>query len=298
MRQLALVSSDLTLRRDYGGDEAARGALVAFLRAVHGLDLEPWVSAGHWGPDYRQVSYFDTAGRVVSNVSLYSVDLVVDGRPVRAAQLSGVGTLPDHRGAGLGSRLVEEALGWAAADHELTFCFADLGARSFYERLGLVPLAQASPSLRVEPREATTALRGVDLSDPAEAAALYRVACLRAPVSKVLGAYAPELLMFHALGPLRGAVYRAADLGVYVLLGREGRRCTVYDVVGPEVPPFAELLPYLAGPGVEEVVFGFVPDELAVEGLAWSPFDDDGLHDRGDGRLRGRPLLFPSTCHA
>ena len=91
---------DLEFREAYWDDRKARQAFKEFLVEIHGLDLSAWEQAGFWDEDYRPFTLFDAAGRVVSSVCVYSVEMLVHGESCRAAQISGVGTLPDRRRQG------------------------------------------------------------------------------------------------------------------------------------------------------------------------------------------------------
>lgn len=65
----------------------------------------------YWDDEaYHTFSFFEESARVVSRLCLYSMNLVVDGRRARAAQLSGVGTAPEYRRQGLNRRLTAAAL--------------------------------------------------------------------------------------------------------------------------------------------------------------------------------------------
>ena len=104
--------------------------------------------------------------------------------------------------------------------------------------------------------------------------------------------------MYSALYPLRERFHLLDELGVAVACATEGERLTIFDVVGPRVPAWDALWPYVASPEVREVRFGFVPDRLAPPDLRWRPRQPDELFDRNDIPLRGTPYLFPYTAQA
>jgi GNAT superfamily N-acetyltransferase len=289
---------DLVFREAYWGDPAARRAFQRFLIEIHDLDLRAWESAGYWDDDYRPFSYFDADGRVVSSVCVYSLEMVVRGTRCRAAQVSGVGTAPSQRRRGLNRRLTEIALEWAAPDHDFVFLFANDDAIGFYDRCGFLPVAEQTPFVAVEGSEPRPGARALDVGDPADLDLARVSAARRAPVSDTLGVLGEKLFMFHALYSLPGLLYHVRDLDVIVALRHEGSRSTLYDVVGPRVPGFFDLLPYLLTPRTEQIDFLFVPDKLGVEGLQWRPLTGNNLHGREDFPLRGEPFLFPFTAHA
>ena len=235
---------------------------------------------------------------MVSSVNLFSMDLVVDGRPQRAAQLSGVGTLTTFRRRGLNRELTERALEWAIPSHDFVYLFADEDARPFYLATGFSPTAERQPFIAVEGLERRSGMRRLDMTDAAERQILADLATGRAPVSEKLGAQNPKLLMFSALYPLRERFYHLAELDVAVAYATEGQRLTLFDVVGSRGPSWDQIWPYLASPEIREVQFGFIPDRLAPPDLRWRPCAADSLFDRQDIPLRGVPFLFPYTSHA
>jgi predicted N-acetyltransferase YhbS len=290
--------SDLVYRCDYASAPAARAAFKDYLVAVHGLDLTSWEAAGCWGGDYRQFSYFTPDGTVVSTVSVYSVDLVVDGREVRAAQLSGVGTLSRWRLKGLNRSLTERALAAARSDHEFVYLFADGPALPFYRRGGFTEVDQWRPVAPVGAGEPSRAPFAVDMEETEQRLDLLQRARERAPVSQQLGARSPELFMFHALFAQPGRLAWLPELDAVVLVEHQGPRCVLHDVVAPVMPTFAELLPLIRTQETTEVAFGFVPDLLQVEPVRWERYRGDHLCDRGEMPFRSDRFIFPATSHA
>lgn len=85
----------LLFRTAYWDDPPAQAAFRELAREIFDLDFTAWADAGCWDHDYRPFSYFDSRGRVVASVCLYSMQLIVEGRPVLAGQFSAVATRPE-----------------------------------------------------------------------------------------------------------------------------------------------------------------------------------------------------------
>jgi hypothetical protein len=229
---------------------------------------------------------------------VYSLKMVVGGSPCRAAQISGVGTLPEYRRQGLNRRLTEIALDRSDPDHDFVFLFSDPDAIPFYRRCGFQSVEEHFPYVKVDPRAPKPGMRVLDLAKPADRSRVERLAVLRTPVSETLGVSSPGLFMFHALYQFSERLHDLPDLDVVVAFRREGTQLTVYDVVGSRVPRFDELYPYLASPETTEIGFYFVPDRFAIEGLRWRPLPENHLFDRGEFPLRAERFVFPFTAHA
>ncbi len=286
----------LTYRRAYWGDPAARRAFKEFLLVIHGLDLTLWEEKGFWDELYTPFSLF-AGDRVVSSVCLYTMDLSIRGCRRRVGQFSGVGTLPAYRRRGLAFWLTEEAIAWASATHEGFFLFADDEALPFYARCGCTPLAETGATLAVASPRPRPGLRRLDPADAGDLALIHRHALARSPVSDMLGAWNPKLLMFHCLYTLREHAHFIDDLDVVVFCKTAGGRLELFDVVGPRVPTFAELHGYLGSEPHREVRFHFMPDKMGVEPTgSWTPVGNNA-HTRAPLELSGPGWFFPFSAH-
>jgi len=295
---LAMTAERFTFRTAYWDDRTARAEFKRFLVEIHGLDLTLWERTGYWDHElYQPFSLFD-GDRIVSHLCLYSMDLVVDGRPCRVGQFSGVGTAETHRRQGLNRWLTEHALRWAAPTHEGFFLFSAEGAVDYYRSCGFSPVVESVHSLQVDAPAERPGLVRMDPESPRDRDLVFRAASERCPVSNVLGALNPRLLMFHWLYDLRDHAYWIADLGVVVFASSDGQRLTLYDVVGAYVPPFAELHPYLAGMVHEEVEFLFTVDRMGIEPSSTRRLDASFMHVMAPFGLPRGGANVPYTSHA
>lgn len=287
----------LTLRANYWDDGQATKAFQDFMVEMFGLDFTTWRELGYWDDAYRPFSYFD-GERVVANVCVYSLGMVVNGERVAGAQFSAVGTLPAHRRQGLNRQLNAAAEVWAQPRHSFIFLFADDEALPFYRRLGFTPAVESQPVLPVRGCRPEPGLYKLTVDNPDARTLIYDLAQRRTHVSDRLGALNPRLLMFHVLYMLRDHVYHVPALDVVVLCRRAAERLTIYDVVGPSMPDFGVLYPFLAAETDREVVFAFWPDRLGIDrGIGLRPLASNNLHLKGDFDT-SQPVIFPFTSHA
>ncbi len=305
------TAHNFQLRSDYWADAPARAAFKDFIGQVFGINLEPWDAAGYWDNDYRPFSFFSANGRVVANTCLYSMRMVIAGRPARVGQISGMGVLPELRRQGLGRQLTEVALRWASGHgHEFFMLFSSEEALPFYRSQGFTPAAEHTPVLRLAAESACApgtdiappGIRMLDMTQPADRTLLFRLASGRCPVSQQLGVLNERLLMFRALFAPRGSgTHYIASLDVAVQFRRRDGVLTLFDVVGPRLPVFAELAPFLIAPGDREVVFWFMTDclgDLAPFGsLEYRPLAGNNLHLCGPFPVSS-PFVVPFSAQA
>ncbi len=286
-------------RTDYWGDAEARAVFRAWLRGMHGLDLTEWDERGCWPDHYRPFTWFGADGRILSSVQVYSLQLVVAGAPLRAAQLSGVGTDPAYRRRGWNRELTERALEWAAPDHDWVFLFADEDAVPYYRALGFEPARERAPVLDVGTRASGDPGRALDLGRADDWDFLARRARDRTPVSEVCGVLDAELFLCHALNS-SATLHHHEELDLVLFAERDGGRFVVHDVLGGAFPSIDEFVARAVPDGAREVAFSFVPDRfgLGADDVRWEPVPDSGLHTLGGSPFGDRPFLMPRTAHA
>ncbi len=147
--------------------------------------------------------------------------------------------------------------------------------------------------LRVTPPACSPGLRKLDPGNDDDLTLLYRLARERSPVSDLLGAWNPKLLMFHCLYTLRDCLYYVPDLDAAVFFEVDSGVLTVFDVVGRRIPSFAELHPYISGTPHDEVRFFFMPDKMGVDPTGRRLLEGSNLHVLPPLRLPGSEPLFP-----
>lgn len=287
---------DLILRERYWTDGKARAAFKAFLRVIHGLDLQPWDDSGCWDERYTPFSLFDDAGQVVSSVCVYSMPALVAGRRTRVAQISGVGTLEPFRRRGLASRLTKTALAFADGEHEAVFLFADDEAVDFYAHRGFSPAAVHGLRLPLPSPTGAAPPEPRDARDPAVFAELRRLAFERDPLSDEFFTFTPELTLFHALQRAGGLAFEPGS-GAWLLLERRGERIVLRDALALRPPDGAALLAALAATGAREVEFRFPVDRLGLTEPRAVAIDGAGAMLRGPA-IWPRPLTIPATAWA
>ena len=285
-----------TFRTAYWHDLPARKAIKAFIRDIHGVDFDAWDS-GYWDDDYRPYSYFEDGG-VAASLCIYSMPAIVNGQPTRVAQVSGVGTAPQHRLKGLNRQLHEKALAEALPRHRFAFLYADDEAVPFYRKLGFRPLSLQAVVVPL-PADAgpPPPMEKLDLRRPAVRDRLYRLAVERAPISHVFSTHNPKLVMYHLLYRLHDFAWQVPALDAVVLMKADAARSVVYDILARELPRFDALAPILAASGAREAELRFSPDRLDAPGGRLRSLEGANLHVMGDFPLGPQPVI-PYTSQA
>jgi ribosomal protein S18 acetylase RimI-like enzyme len=287
----------LVYRENYWNSAAAKAAYIDFLTQMFNLDLIRWDQSGYWDSNYRPFSYFSD-DRLVSNVCVYSLDMVVLGKRCRAAQISAVGTVTDFRRQGLGQELTQRALVWARDRHDFFFLFADEDAFGFYKSNGFRQALEYTPRIAVSGASPVPGAVALDMQDEHHRALAHDLAVRRDSVSDRLGVLNDKLFMFWCLYRREFRILHIPQLDTLVLCRRDGDVLTISDIVSPKVPMFADIYPFISDPRDRFVKFMFMSDKLGLKEVELIETNDHGLHLLGDFPPEGTSFIFPQTCHA
>jgi len=288
---------NLSYNEDYWDLPELKSEFINFLVLIHGLDLSLWDEMGFWDKQYRPFSYFSDS-TLISNVCVYSMEMVIQGKQCRVAQISGVGTLPKYRRKGLSLKLTQKAMDWARVNHDFFFLFADKNAYHFYDKCGFQLTDEHKASISVLGKVAHPGSVKLDIQRRDHLEMIYRFASNRIPVSDTLGVSNKKLFMFLCLYFLRDNIYHIPDLDILVLHKRENGLVTIFDIVGTQIPSFSKIYSYICDESDETVEFLFMVDKLNLESIDLLRVDDNGTHVLGNFSLKTSQFIFPFTAHA
>jgi GNAT superfamily N-acetyltransferase len=282
---------------DYWDDTRRKHEFIRFIDFIHNLDLSLWDQAGYFGDRFRPFSYFD-GDKLVSSVCISSMDMMIDGKRIEVAQVSGVGTLPEYRRKGLSKKLNLKAIEWAQSTHEFFFLFADDEAFPLYKNCGFRTVDEHKFRISVTGKQRLPGAAKLDVNNKEHLKLIYDIASSREPVSDILGAYNENLFMFWCLYYLKDYIYHIPALECLVLSKRDNRLVTIYDIVGKNIPSFSELYPFISDVDDTTVEFLFMIDKMNLDSYEAIKILDNGTHLLGDFPLDNAPFIFPFTAHA
>lgn len=290
-----MCTHDLDYHFDYANDVRRQVAFQDFLIDIHGLDLARWEARVGFDPRFVSFSFFED-DRVVASVSIYSIDMLLDGAWKNVAQISSVGTRAEYRRRGLNAELTRRALEWAReTGHVGSFLFSDEDAKGFYRKQGFVEVSEwiARLPARARPR---TGARQLDFDR--DEALIRRLVDSRSPVSHRVGVRSPRLDLFHLLYEDAGNMCYVEALDLLVCAEEKDGTLEVYDLIGPTLPPWAEIEPWLTRLRTRNVDLWLTPDLLQVEDFELVEHRSNCLHVRPTEELFTPPFMIPWTAHA
>ena len=233
--------------------------------------------------------------RVLSHVGVIELSLIVLGEKVTVGSIHGVATHPDCRRRGYYRQVVEEALRYC--DQRYATQILTTEHPEYFQPFGFRVVQEQVFTVRYQPARHGNGMRLLDLDDARNVTLLHRLLETRTSVPQVVGV-ANEKAVFCFNEGSRPLSY-AEDLDVILCLEQEGTRLTLFDVVGPQIPPLSALVERMPQP-VGEVSICFSPDRLAVAAEA-KPyiFEHDGLSYfmvRGPFAAEWHPFSLPRSA--
>lgn len=231
----------LSFRQDYFGDPAGWTALVDLLQDIFSIDVSLLDQFGGPDPSSMPFGYFNDAGVCVANFSAFSMPVVINGRPVKAAGFQSGAVRPEWRGRGLYRDLMRRAFAWTDAQRfELGLLLTEKPA--LYEPYGFRTIAQhcfvgEPPSVLPEqPPAATLAL-------PGDGEAIKSLLLRRTPVSQRFAVTKQmEMFLLNTCFDPDIRLSRLAKEDVVVAWKLDGSCLRLLDVVGQSIPSLASII--------------------------------------------------------
>ena len=243
--------------KDYKNNTQSRLSFNRLAKKTFGIDFETWYQDGFWGDSYICYSYLKD-GEVISNVSLSTMELIIDGRKQKAIQIGTVMTSPDYRRQGLAYQLLQKIFEDYDSAYELYFLAADKEAVSLYEKCGFEQISE---------NQYTIDLTGYELlEDPLEPLdvskeTMLKIKRLSQPLSNILSAIGDEhVLMFYYTLEFKDSIYRPKD-DVYTIFEIEEDKLNLYDILSPNKVNLEELIQQITPKTVRTVICHFTPDQ-------------------------------------
>jgi GNAT superfamily N-acetyltransferase len=294
------MTDEFTYREAFYAEPRGRDALNAFAAvSFPGLQFEPWNTLAPRENPYTPFSYFD-GDRVVANVSASPMNLVIDGRDVAAVQVGTVATAPALRRRGLIRRLIARAHAHWETHAEFFYLFTGPPTVDFYRQFGYRRVTEFAFTAPLPPHEPSADKgRRLDLARDEDRDLLRRLTAARAPVSRRLGVHRQNwLVLYHAATLYPDCLFYLERFDLVLIARRDGDRLDLVDVIGPRIPPLADLLPHLETANAGKILFGFTPDLWDPPGVQMQPDVDTLLMVRGPFALEGKEFRFQLTSPA
>lgn len=196
-------------------------------RVFGGLTFEPWFRSGYWSEKFCPFVLLDR-DRVVSNVSVNTLNFRYEGKLRKYIQLGTVMTDPAYRGKGLSRWLMEEVLRRYKGECDALYLFANDSVLQYYPRFGFEKAAEYQC---IQPIDGGCDKgRKLDMNSTEDRELLCRAYAVSNPFSRLSFEQNPELLMFYCGDSLKDSVYYLKEWGAVVVADYVGNDMLLYDI--------------------------------------------------------------------
>jgi predicted N-acetyltransferase YhbS len=250
------------------------------IQEVFGFSFAPWLACKLWDERYESYSIIEK-GKMLSNICMFKVDMLVNGKNIRAHQFGAVATRESERGKGLSRILMEYVL--ALYPNTPAFLASNSSVLDFYPKFGFRQVQTYRPGLRVGIDSALTNAVNHESDD----VFIKNALSANRMYSSILDCTnAQPVQKFHLLLEYAEGIYHLPDCNAIIITEQNGDRLFLADVIAPEPILFDDLVNELPFKGVEYIEFGFCPDWLGIE-PEWIPedMDENPFFVRGDWDL-------------
>jgi GNAT superfamily N-acetyltransferase len=243
--------------KDYKNNTKYRLSFNRLAKKTFGIDFEEWYQEGFWGDSYICYSYIQD-DEVISNVSLSTMKLIIDGREQKAIQIGTVMTDPAYRRQGLAYQLMQKILEDYDSVYELYFLAADEDAIPLYEKCGFKQFSENQYEVDLEGYQL--------LEEPLKPLVVSKEIMLEVkkrsqPLSNILSATGDEhVLMFYYTLEFKDSIYRTQD-DVYTIFEIEEDKLNLYDILSPNKVDLEELIQQITPKNIRKVICHFTPNQ-------------------------------------
>jgi len=288
----------MEILENYRDNEQLRNEFFLFTKKVFpSIGFDEWYRRGFWKVEYVPYSIVED-GRIASNVSMSRMTILVDGVPVRGAQVGTVGTLPEYRGRGYSRILMEHVLGKYESETDFIFLFANETVLDFYPKFGFEAREEVNFVSKSDIPRSAYAARRLDIGSESDFAIIARLVEGRRDLTRLFGARSYGFItLWHVLNIFPRHLLYLPESDI-IIIASEAQGCLhVWDVIyGEPFEIFSVLLRIIERNDITSIMYHFPPDVLNFDYDETEVDTDSGLFVRGSFGLKGRQFKFPVTA--
>lgn len=281
---------------------------------VFGLDFEDWYQNGYWGENYIPYSIVKD-GKVIANVSVNTIDFILNGSRKHLIQLGTVMTKESCRNRGYIRLLMQEIEKDYYDKADGIFLFANDEVLDFYPKFGFSQAAEYEYGRQFSDRKPSDGdLSGRQLLaseepqnamvqilmrekkdwDRLEEAVKRSVPCGAFEMTDNSG-----LILFHVTKFMQENVYYHEKTNAYVVAERNRESLLIHNIFSEKKPNLNEIIKAF-GAGIKKISLGFTPDDEAGYSVSERKEEDTTLFVQGEifRDFEQNRLMFPTLSHA
>ncbi|MGF0537602.1 GNAT family N-acetyltransferase [Agrobacterium sp. ES01] len=265
----------LVYREDYFADAAGWQSVKQLLRDVFEVEINPIDLYGGHDRSSIACAWFDEYGRVVANLSAFSLPMMIDGQVRRCGGWQSGAVLPEYRGRGLFRSLIQRMFERCEeAGFESLVLLTD--KPTLYTPYEFEVLPQHIFKASVPGDGSREQTRMLDLAIPDDVDLLSRHLDQRIPVSSRFSVCCHSRMFFLNCHLITGVHLTLMERSGVIIGWRKTTdgETELLDIIGPCIPSLADIAQSLSW-DEKCIRIGFPPDKIGVENVDIRQDDDD-----------------------
>jgi len=231
-------------------------------KKTYGFDFEEWYIHGYWTDKYIPYSLLHNQ-KVVANVSVSTIDFLIDGEQLHTIQIGTVMTEEAYRNKGLSRELINIILEEYEDKCDLFYLYANDSVLEFYPKFGFAQAQEFSYSRQVEYMENKLANRKLSMDDAKDREIILRLVSDTLPVSRISMVGNTGLDMFYLTLFMSNDIYYIEALDLATVVDFEEDNMLLMDVFCDKEFDLADVINSLMNKDTKKVTLGFTPLEDA-----------------------------------
>jgi hypothetical protein len=214
-------------------------------------------------------------GEVISHVGFLEYPILINGQFHKVGALHAICTKESHRGQGLASSLIQEALHWSKNHYNFVILFTEIP--KFYEKLSFQYIQEYRFRLPCKRSKGSKSL--TPLISPKDNSLFLKCFQNQVPLSnRVWVKDSGDIASFNTLFatyPAYWSLYYSSSINGLISCELKDKTLHLFDIISSNVPSLDLILDHLPT-DIEEVYFYFSPDRLTNAATAEAYLYDKG----------------------
>jgi len=244
--------------KDYKDNREYRQSLNRLAKKVYGFDFEEWYQQGYWSDKYRPYSLVHN-GEVVANVSVNTIDFLIEGELHHTVQIGTVMTEEAYRNRGLSKELMNLIVNEYEDTCELMYLYANDSVLEFYPKFDFVQAEEFVYTRQFTQRANKLTCRKINMKKAEDKAMITRLISSTLPVSKISMIGNPGLDMFYLTAFLSEDIYYIEELDLAAVVDFNEDNMFLMELFCEKEFDMEEVINSLTNKPDMKVTLGFTP---------------------------------------
>lgn len=283
--------------KNYRDNDELRKSFNELAEKTFGLNFEEWYQNGFWGDNYNPYSIV-MDGRVVSNVSVNTTDMIYDGVVKHFIQFGTVMTDEAYRNQGLSRRIMEQIEEDYKGKVDGIYLFANDGVTDFYPKFGFAKSKEYLYSKEVS-NTGECQFKKIIMDNAASLERLMESMKNTVFRGKLDMVNNNELIMFYITGFMQESVYYNEETDTFVIADMDGCELFIHNIFSRSLTETDKIVE-MFGSDIKRVTLGFAPENGDGFEVTELQEEDCTFFVKGTGMsiMEEDKLRIPSLSHA